>query len=233
MVTRSQTKKYALKVVTSKAVTSKAVTSKDVIITCSQNIYSKKPKPHQKLFIFMAENAPIAVVIRKEIVRMGKKVKKEYYQLIKWDMKTNEFTEGQWLMNKQLFINGCSISPNGQLFGWVYNQYWLASATYAGVSRIPYFTAELFSDTICGRWNSVQFDKDSHPIAGSFDFEQRSNLPITLSKNRPRPSGIQEQTFASKTGKSLYVVDQYKILCDGVEIYDASKNVFENICKKK
>ena len=73
----------------------------------------------QKLFVFIAKNVPISAIIRK-----GKMQGRPCYQIIKWDMSTNEFTEGQWLLHKQLFVRGCSISPNGQLFGWIYNQYW-------------------------------------------------------------------------------------------------------------
>lgn len=172
----------------------------------------------QKLFVFMAENAPIAVVIRKE-----KKGKCECYQVIKWDMTTNEFTEGQWLMNKQLFINGCAISPDGQLFGWVYNKFW-TDEDYAGVSRLPNFTADLFG-TAFGRYFCVKFDEDSNPLAGEFKFEQRTESHITLSNKKARPNGLQPQTFTTKSG-AVIVLDQYKIISDGVEIYDASENKF-------
>ena len=179
------------------------------------------PSQSQKLFVFVAENAPIAVVIRKE-----KSGSAECYEVIKWDMTTNEFVEGQWLMNKQLYIKGCAISPDGQLFGWVYNQYWVNAKAYAGVSRIPYFTADLFG-TSAGRWFGVEFDEDSNPLASEFNFEQRTECHIPLSEKPARPSGLQPETFTTKDGSTI-VLDQYKIICDGVEIYDATENKFAN-----
>ncbi len=48
----------------------------------------------QKLFVFIAKDVPISAIIRK-----GKMQGRPCYQIIKWDMSTNEFTEGQWLLH--------------------------------------------------------------------------------------------------------------------------------------
>lgn len=173
----------------------------------------------QRLFIFVASDAPIAVIIRKE--RNGKR---EHYEMIRWNMETNEFTEGQWLMNKQLFIRGCAISPNGKLFGWVYNRYWVrGDPDYAGVSSIPNFTADLFSTRACGRWYSVQFDRYSSPLAGDFAFIQRSDIQISNETNAV-PSGLQDTEFVWN-GKTIKV-DGYKLSVDEEVIYDATNHVF-------
>ena len=177
----------------------------------------------KRLFVFVAKNADIAAIIRKEI-----KGKRESYQLIRWDMATNEFTEGQWLMNKQLCISSCSISPDGQLFGWLYNKYWTPKEpTHAGVSVIPNFTAELYSSTAPGRWLRVTFDEDSHPFDIMFHFEKRGTRSIPFSDNKPSVgSGLQEQTFTTRMG-AIVSLEGYKIMLDGKLLYDAEKNVFE------
>jgi len=177
----------------------------------------------QKLFIFVARDAPIAVIIRKE-----RKSKREHYEMVKWNMETNEFTEGQWLMNKQLFINGCSISPNGKLFGWIYNKYWeKGNDTFAGISSIPNFTADLFATRTCGRWFNVNFDSHSAPLADDFAFVQRSSVIIPISNETHRvPSGLQEPEFVWN-GKTVKV-DGYKLCVDGEVIYDTTNHVFMN-----
>ena len=178
-----------------------------------------------KLFIFVAENAEVAVVIRKE-----KRNKREFYQCIKWDMENNTFVEGQWLLNKQLFIEGCSISPDGKLFGWVYNRYWNCAETLAGISYVPNFTAELFGHG-CGRWLLTSFDSNSRPFPDEFGFKQQGDVVIELSnldrKSDAVSSGLKPSEFITKNGKHVSVID-YKILLDGIEIYNAENNVFVN-----
>ncbi len=181
-----------------------------------------------KLFVFVATDAPVAVVIRK-----GKFNGRPCYEMIRWNLATNEFTEGQWLMNKQLFVRGCAISPNGQWFGWVYNKYWVwprnpsDKNTVAGVSCIPYFTAELFATKTCGRWYSVQFDRRSRPLPSTFAFEQRGDGRLVVSDSPdPVPSGLQDETFVWN-GKTV-TVNGYQLLVDGNVVYDATDHVFVN-----
>ena len=164
----------------------------------------------QKLFVFVAQDVPVAALIRK-----GKMGGRPCYQIIRWDMTTNEFTEGQWLLNKQLFVRGCSISPNGQLFGWYYNQFWKKSAddTHAGVSTLPNFTAELYGAGGCGRWDAVVFDSQSRPLAMGLKFEKSA------------PSGLKPENFQTADGRNVQV-DGYKLIVDGVVLYDAENNVF-------
>jgi hypothetical protein len=182
----------------------------------------------RKLFVFVATDAPVAVVIRK-----GKFNGRPCYEMIQWNLATNEFTEGQWLMNKQLFVRGCAISPNGQWFGWVYNKYWQLDPrerdTFAGVSRVPNFTADLFATKTCGRWFSVQFDCCSRPLAGTFAFEQRGprRVEVVAAEGTDAvPSGLQPETFVWN-GQTISVRG-YELLVDGHVVYDATDHVFVN-----
>jgi hypothetical protein len=184
----------------------------------------------QKLYVFVAEESHNAAIIRKEKIKGQPR-----YQIIKWDMITNKFTEGQWLLNKQLFIKGCSISPNGELFGWQYNRFWTNEDTHAGISIIPNFTAELYGRG-CGRYNTVVFDYNSHPISRPFNFEKKGTLDITLSDvdekyTKCAPNGLQPQTFNTKYG-NIVRVDGYKLIVDDVIVYDAEHNIFINTPKK-
>jgi hypothetical protein len=183
--------------------------------------------PSQKLFIFKASHANISVIIRKN------SGKKENYQMIRWDMSNNTFVEGQWLLNKQLFIQGCAISPDGQHFGWIYNQYGRDNHTHAGISVIPYFTAVLYSPAFLGRWYVMQFNRDSQPIdKNKCGFITRRETQLIVSTNTlPVPSGLQPPMFIHKIDERVYriEVDQYKVLVDGQVVYDAADNQFVNI----
>ena len=176
----------------------------------------------QKLFVFINKKNDIAVIIRKE-----KKNKKNNYQIIKWDIQNNIFTEGQWLLKKQLFIKGCSISPDGKYFGWLYNTYQHNNETYAGISLIPNFTAILFGTGGIGRYLTVQFDKNSMPINNQ-SFELKSNIILKKSITEiPVYSGLQELNFILKTGEKI-IINGYNLIMDGNIIYDATNNIFTN-----
>lgn len=49
-----------------------------------------------RITIFKAKDAPIALIVCR-----FKRNHQIQYQLIQWNLETNQFIEGQWLMNKQ------------------------------------------------------------------------------------------------------------------------------------
>jgi hypothetical protein len=181
-----------------------------------------------RLAIYKASNADIAVILRKG--------QNDSWQLIKWNMLDNTFTEGQWLLRKQVSLEGCAISPNGKYFAWCYNRYHLLNRTDAiqahfGISLIPNFTAIYYSGNSCGR-GYVRFDKDNNVI-NSVDFEPTNNynseLDIKLvgAYTQPANNGLlnkEKKDFVYNN--KLVTVDGYKILMDGKEIYDATENYF-------
>ena len=155
---------------------------------------------------------------------------KHSFQMIKWDLETNTFVEGQWLLNKKICTTACSISPNGEYFGWLYIKYHHCfdgdNGTHAGISLVPHFTAILYGNKGVGTHLRVNFDEQGNPIDNQ-GFEQKHPemlLPISCSKI-PIESGLQEAQFISKTGQHV-VVDGYKLMVDDVVLYDAADNCF-------
>ncbi len=110
------------------------------------------PPPPARLAVRFASDAGIAVVIRRG--------PSEWCQLIVWDLKTNEFTRGQWVHG---LVRSASLSPNGEHLalqiqgkGRDYNHYSL-------VSRPPYFTA-LAIDFGPASYTTIAFTKNGELI---------------------------------------------------------------------
>ncbi len=180
-----------------------------------------------KLFIFKVENVNVALIVRKET-----KNKKQNWQLIKWNMDTNEFTEGQWLLNKQLWINGCSISPNGLHFGYIYNTYQnINNNTHTGISYIPYFTALLYGNQGIGRYYPVKFDRLTGQPINNQGFQQVNNIVIDHINNNDyfeiADTGLLQLPY--NFNGNIISVDKYKLLINNNVIYDATNNKFTSI----
>jgi len=125
-----------------------------------------------KTYIFKAKTAPIVLlVVRKN---------KQFWHLIKWDLEADTFEHGQWLFKKQLYIPGCSLSPDGKLFYWVYNRYQHNyTKTHVGISPIPKFTAIVYGERDTGRWEVARFDKRNGLPINTFGLqgEEMTQLP--------------------------------------------------------
>lgn len=181
-----------------------------------------------KIYIFASE-VNIALII----VKKGNKCSN--YQLIKWDMATNTFTEGQWLCNKKLAISCCALSPDGKYFGWVYNCYWKDSSTHAGISMVPNFTANMYSNKCCGTWDTMEFDTSNNPLhLKKYEFVKTDttySLPSLIEGDSTcvADCGLKickkEDSFMNYLG-NMITVDDYKVLVNGVVVYDAKNNVF-------
>ena len=178
-----------------------------------------------KLSIFVSETNIALIVLKKG-------TKHPSYQLIRWDMHSNTFTEGQWLCNKQLALSCCALSPDGKLFGWLYNQYWKKQDdTHAGISLVPNFTALLYSNQFAGRWDTVNFDTDSNPLhLDKHQFVSRTNNDLRQGDPaHAAHSGLiiksDDDSFTNCFG-DLVSVDDYKLLVNGLVVYDASNNAF-------
>lgn len=88
-----------------------------------------------RLHVLIARNADYAVVIRrgpsKHVCTVG------------WDMKTNEFTLGQWLKGR-IYERRCDLSPDGNyMVYFAMNGHWESEAkgSYTAISRTPYLKA--------------------------------------------------------------------------------------------
>jgi hypothetical protein len=97
-----------------------------------------KPPPPARLFILLAREAPVGVILRKGPT--------SWVQMIKWHTDTDQFVMGQW-MKARVYENNCDLSPDGNLFIYLvrngkgmrnhpdYGMMWTA------ISKPPYFTA--------------------------------------------------------------------------------------------
>jgi len=216
-------------------------------------LYAQLMNPEEvpNLFVFVSSQAPIAVLLRKEKVP----VNKENWQMIKWNLETHQFTEGQWLLKKKLDLSACSISPDGTKFGWMYHQYHLNWKTHAGVSPVPYFTAILYSDKAINGSDKMRFDDHGSILDyGGFHFEQTNVKPKDETRTRFKacpcpvrkikcksPSTLQNvkgcvqparftiQTKCRNMQKEAVEVRGHCLFVNGQLLYDATHNVFRPV----
>ena len=175
------------------------------------------------LKIFKAQNSPIALIVRKS--NQG-----QSWELIKWNMETDTFTSGQWLLKKQLFVDGCAISPDGEYFYWIYNTYQQHPVdTHIGISKIPYFTALAYGSGTSGRWYACKFDSETYKPITIEKMESRNGGNIQfLEKGTGLPNGLMEEGWMDIKNRKI-TTDGYKVFADGEEIYDCSDHQFVEV----
>lgn len=174
-----------------------------------------------RLRIFKAANAPIALIVRGSD-------KGQTWQLIEWDMENDKFTKGQWLLHKQLWINGCSISSNGKYFYWLYNTYQNSNnISHAGISLVPNFTAIMYGNFGDSRWNSCSFDKTTgRPINNQGLHPTSKKMIKCVDNGTPDVTGLMNDEWTDNNGRNIKVVG-YQIFVNGALMYDATGNQFE------
>ncbi len=139
-----------------------------------------------KLFLHKARDAPIAVLLRRTN-------KQKDWEMIRWDMDTDTFTEGQWLMGKHMNGRYCRLSADGKYFAYHYDLYGKSSqnpvgdwACYGAVSLVPNFTALYFSSDHMGNWECAQFSEAGEVVFR--DMEKRSeDAPPLVPWNKVMP----------------------------------------------
>lgn len=92
---------------------------------------------HARLYVFLAREAPIAVIFRRG--------PSEWVQMIKWHTGTDTYETGQWLHGR-IYPEYGDLSPDGQLlvyFAGKFNQKTMRDDKFAwtAISKPPYFTA--------------------------------------------------------------------------------------------
>jgi hypothetical protein len=85
-----------------------------------------------RLFILLASEAPVGVVIRRG--------PSSQVLLIKWDLEKDTFEHGQWLKGR-VYERRCDLSPDGKLLLYFASDQRRAMSSWTAVSRPPYFTA--------------------------------------------------------------------------------------------
>jgi hypothetical protein len=85
-----------------------------------------------RLFILLAPEAPVGVVIRRG--------PSSQVLLIKWDLEKDTFEQGQWLKGR-VYERRCDLSHDGELLLYFASDQRRAIPSWTAVSRPPYFTA--------------------------------------------------------------------------------------------
>ena len=184
-----------------------------------------------KLTLFMMSNKIV-------ILRFQKIDGKQCWQMISWDLATGHIEEGQWLMNKQLFLKGCALSPCGQYFYWIYNQFQSRTEmAVAGISPVPYFSAHYYGlSADIGRTRVAGF-ADSGPVDIGVGLHRTEICPL----NSPLlPVSTAEYVYPtgwlcdSNMGSVILDfgtirLDEYRIYLNDSLIYDGSDAKFESV----
>jgi hypothetical protein len=134
--------------------------------------------PTVKLFLHKARDAPIAVLLR----RCNKQ---KDWEMIRWNMETDTFTEGQWLMGKHMNGRYCQVSADGKYFAYHYDLYGKSNQNPAGtwachgaVSLVPNFTALYFCPNHAGNWEKIEFSEAGEVVFK--DMEKKSDTAPPL-----------------------------------------------------
>ena len=85
-----------------------------------------------RLFILLATEAPLGVVIRRG--------PSSQVLLIKWDLESDTFEHGQWL-KARVYERRCDLSPDGNLILYFASDQRRAMSSWTALSCPPYFTA--------------------------------------------------------------------------------------------
>jgi hypothetical protein len=89
-----------------------------------------------KLFIILATDAPIAVIIRRGPSR--------WHHIIEWDTRRDRFTHGAWIKGR-IYEDKCDVSPDGRLFLYFVHKGGLSGTEFTdawtAVSRTPWLQA--------------------------------------------------------------------------------------------
>lgn len=189
-----------------------------------------------KLYLYKASHANIVAILRK-----GKG--RSEWELIKWDLDTDTFQDGQWLLRKQVDADSAAISPYGDYFAYGYDIYGLRDWESVGVvSKLPNFTAEYFAKFTGGRvWYSPRFDPINRLVNHYINqnnnkepFFEKRNLTtkleeVQLTQNHLYADpGYMGQSFTDPKGRRITSIEG-KLFADGELIYDTTNHVFREV----
>lgn len=181
--------------------------------------------PIPKLYLFKAAEAKTIVILRRGEA-------KESWEMIRWDLDTDTFTEGQWLLKKTINPAYCAISPCGRFFAYHYDIYGYVKGKQAYeshnvVSAVPNFTALYFDGAALGHWDRLGFTASgeiisSRPMVKKGDVE----LPFAPAAASLAHSGyISTSEWMDPKGRAITTQDG-KLLADGSVLYDTTGHVF-------
>jgi hypothetical protein len=174
-----------------------------------------------KLFLYKATKANTVAILRRG------SSSEQNWELIRWDLDTDTFTEGQWLLKKQMNGKYAAISPCGRFFAYHYTIYGAEnSACHGVVSALPNFTALYFNENHTGNWEAVRFTENSEisgpPMVKKGDVEVGQ---VGYTKDSA-PSGYIEGSSWTDTKGRVITTNEGKLLADGVVLYDTTDHAF-------
>lgn len=178
-----------------------------------------------KLFLYKAQNANTVVILRRGENR-------ETWELIKWDLETDTFTEGQWLLKKYMNGKYCAISPCGNYFAYHYDVYGYVGGEqnhmcHGIISKVPNFTALYFNEMHHGNWQSIEFTKKGEVVYGSKMVKKGDILLTFVDWDSPTiPSGyIDAESWTDPKGRVITHKNGV-LLADNQVLYDTTDHVF-------
>ncbi len=185
-----------------------------------------------KLFLYKAAQANVVAILRSGPDR-------ETWELIRWDLDTDTFTEGQWLLKKYMKGNNAAISPCGRYFAYHYDVYGYVKgkqnwACHGVVSALPNFTALYFNEKHLGNWEDIRFTQKGEINGPPMVKKGNVEIPFVHHTTPVIPSGyvsgytagfIAETNWTDPKGRVITTVDG-KLLADGAVLYDTTDHVF-------
>lgn len=185
-----------------------------------------------KLHLYLASDANTAVILRQSAQR-------KEWELILWNLDTDTFTEGQWLLGKQIDAKTAAISPNGLYFAYGYDVYGKGQWESVGVvSKLPNFSAEYFAAFTGGRIFYVpQFDKENHLVNTELlNYQKRRDTELELvqwanmngDRSTLADSGYKGESFVDSKGRNIKAVEG-KLFADDELLYDTTDHVFHPV----
>ena len=120
----------------------------------------------------LARKADVGVILRRG---PSKQV-----AVIKWDLKKDQFEEGQWLKGR-IYEDDCDLSPNGLKFAYCatdQRKFGRDIYAYMAISQCPYLTALEFFDYDSTRFFGLIFQTDEKILGWPHIHEFRHNKNI-------------------------------------------------------
>ena len=195
--------------------------------------------PVPKLFLYKAADAPVAVLLRRGVSR-------DQWELNRWDLETDTFTAGQWLLGKHLHGKDAALSPDGRFLAYQYDIYGSGGyqshgsggyQSHAAVSLVPNFTAVLHNPGNGGHWDGVGFSAD-----GSLASTLKSGWITPRGTPQGTPAGftlgqapwtekvasgyVENESWTDPRGRVI-TLNGAQVLVDGSLLYDTTDHVFE------
>jgi hypothetical protein len=178
-----------------------------------------------KLFLYKARDAPIVVILRR-----GEK--KRIWEMIRWDLTTDEFTCGQWLTKGDM-MNGsyAAVSPDGKHFAYHYSEIRRGFKCHAVISAVPYFTALLYTNKHCSNWESIAFSSTGQPMhyGGSPLVKKNETTLEQVPWEKGIDSGyVKDGTFTDSRGRVI-TTKAGQLFADGELLYDTTDHQFRDV----